>query len=341
MLGKKAILGEIFGSSGFAALCLRMGLCADQQLRVLAYHRVLDVPNEQSHPTDPDLVSASTEAFERQMRFVIRHFRPVSFSDVVDAIEDQRPLPPRSLIVSFDDGHLDNYANAFPVLRALGIPATIFLSTAYIGTDQMYWFERVALLMYSAPSGNLQLQCMVFSVDLGDVSSRRLATAALLFKLKRVPNGQRLACLSELEGRLAYHIPEGLTPPRSALSWDEVREMSRHGIEFGSHCVTHPILTQLDDDVLLQELAESRVKIRNEIGRDLPVIAYPVGKRDAFDVRVVNAARACGYKLGISYETGVNNLSRMDHFSIRRFAVERYTSPGLFKAMLTLPRIFA
>ena len=308
--------------------------------RVLAYHRIMDIGPEREYPGDPELISASVAGFHEQMQFARRHFDIVSFADVIDAMRRGARLPRRTLIVTFDDGHIDNYTNAFPVLRSLGVPASIFLSTDYIGSEMMFWFDRVCFLLFCAPSGSYHLTSIGLDIELSDVASRRRSSVALLAVLKAVPNEKRLLTLGEAEEVLLPHPDSPSAPLLSAMNWDQVREMSRHGIEFASHSVTHPVLSRLDDKSLENELRVSREMIHRQIGRDVPVIAYPVGKIGAFDQRVATMAKACGYELGITYESGVNPLIGFSNFGLRRLAVERYTTMSMFKSTLAFPRVF-
>ncbi|MFZ2650125.1 MAG: polysaccharide deacetylase family protein [Burkholderiaceae bacterium] len=302
----------------------------------------MDIRDEDTYPGDPELVSASLADFEKQMRFVRDHFTPLSLAEVLAALDNGKPLPRRSLVVTFDDGHADNYTHAFPVLKSLGVPATIFLSTAYIDAPQTpFWFDRVAELFFFAPGGTLILQTLDHTVTLGSVASRRHETDHLLRRLKLEPNTRRLATLAELEDLLAPHVPAGNATRRSAMSWDEVREMADAGIEFGSHTVTHPILSRLDEADILRELSVSRERIRACTGQRVETLAYPIGKIGAYDERTIGAAKACGYRLGLSYETGINRHLGTELFELRRLAVERYVSFGHFKAMLSLPEVFA
>lgn len=339
MRGKKALLGDFWGNSGLAAAVLSMGIVSRSKLLILAYHRVLDIPDEDAFSGDPELVSASTRDFERQMRFVRDHFEPLRFADVLQAMDRGVALPRNSLVVTFDDGHIDNFTHAFPILRSLGVPATIFVSTQYIDAPETpFWFDHVAQLMYFAPPGPLHLDQIDFDATLTEIRSRRDATEALLRKLKREPNDRRVAVVRELAQRLGEHVA---SPQRAAMNWSEVREMAAAGIEFGSHTVSHPVLAQLDDEAIRQELAESRATIRAQTGQPVETIAYPIGKVGAYDDRVIETAKSCGYRLGVSYETGVNPAKDLDLFALRRLAVERYTSFGNFKAMLSMPGILA
>ncbi len=342
MRGKKALLGDIWGRAGFAAVALKLLPGGSRRLVILAYHRVLDIGDEDAYPGDPELVSASVADFERQMRFVRDHLTPLSLADALGALDSGDPLPPRSLVVTFDDGHADNYTNAFPVLKSVGVPATIFLSTAYIDAAQTpFWFERIAELFFFAPNGTVTLDELGSTARLGTIASRRHETNQLLRRLKREPNARRLAVLAVLEQLLAQHVPAGHATRRIAMTWDEVREMADAGIEFGSHTVSHPILSRLDEADILQELSVSRDRIRARTGQSVDSVAYPTGKADAYDDRAIRAAKACGYRIGVSYETGINRRFDANLFELRRLAVERYVSFGHFKAMLSVPEVFA
>lgn len=337
--GKKALLAKAWTGSGLANVLLAVPpVVGNDRLIILAYHRVFDVSDENSFPFDPELISAGTVAFAGQMQFVREHFTPIKFSDVIEARARGGPLPRRPIVITFDDGHLDNYTHAFPVLKALGIPATIFLSSGYIGASGTFWFDRLAELLFRAESGPLRLTSLAYSVVLGDVASRRHATELLQETLKRVPNSLRLQAIAELEKSLGRELAP--LPGSAVLNWEQVREMASAGIEFGSHTVSHPTLTMLDDDELDRELHESRMKIRQETGQSVEVIGYPVGNAYAFDERVVRAAKRCGYKLGVSYVSGVSRMRGLDEFALRRLHIERQVTFADFCAMLSLPGIF-
>jgi peptidoglycan/xylan/chitin deacetylase (PgdA/CDA1 family) len=340
VMSKKALAAAVFSRSAMASVVLRLA-GHRHGLRILAYHRIVDIGDEAAFPADPELVSAGVEAFRQQLAFLRDHFDILSFADVLSCLQTGAALPQRGLVVTFDDGHLDNYTHAFPVAKALGVPFTVFLSTDYIGSTKMFWFDRVALLLYAAPAGTLNLRSVAFEVHLEGIDSRRAAAGRLLSVMKQQHDRVRRECLDELEQAVPRECFAHLEPQRAAMTWDQVREMSAAGYEFGSHTVTHPILSRLDDVDIERELAESRQVIRSQTGQAADVLAYPVGKIGAYDERVIAIAKSCGYKLGISYESGTNHLHAADRFALRRLAVERYVSFDGFQAMLSWPKVFA
>ncbi len=340
MVDKKQLLARAWSSSGLARAAIRAGFGPRRALVVLAYHRILDIGDEDRFASDPELVSATVADFEWQMRFVREHFSPLTFRQVIDHQERGLELPDRSIIVTFDDGHIDNYTLAFPVLRTTGVPATIFLSTDYIGAGRPFWFDHVASILFRASEGPLELKSIGFRGELSDGRSRRFAASQVLGALKRVKESTRLACVEELGAQAGSATATEDDPAVFAMDWAQVREMARSGIEFGSHTVSHPILANVERAQLVRELVESRKSIETHTGRPAEVIAYPIGKRFAYDEAVIGACRDAGYRLGVSYESGVNEWPLPMPFELRRLAVERYTDRTMFESLLSLPRLF-
>lgn len=317
------------------------GFRADE-VPILAYHRVFDIGQEAAFSFDPDLVSASSSAFAWQMQYLRDRYHPITFQTLLNVMDGKEELPPRPVIVSFDDGYDDNYLNAFPVLRSLEMPATIFVSTGYVGSGKPFWFDLVAHILYHAPTGTMTVKALGITLSLdASVDSRRVAASRLLSALKRVSNAQRLDILDWLEHEHGAAMRPADFRLSRPLDWNQIREMSATGMEFGSHTVNHPILSRLDDDELRQELTESRRHLERELGKPAPVLAYPVGGPEEFNEKVTQAAIAAGYRLGVSYMPGVNRLGHMDRFRLRRQHVERYISNAYFAGLLSLPEIFA
>lgn len=339
-MNKRRIVAKVMFATGAITLLTSMRTRLADHLTILVYHRVLDVPDESAFPFDVELVSASTHQFRRQMEYLRRHFQPTTFESVLRA-RDAGEMPPRgSAIVTFDDGFSDNYEHAFPILRDLGMPATVFLSTGYIDQQELPWYERLAYAVMTTPPEALRSAGLELDGP-SDPASRRALIERTLRRLKQVPNGERTAMLD----RIFRVLPDGdgwRKDGRSApLTWEQVREMSACGIEFGSHTVNHPVLSKVPTDELDYELAGSKRRIEQEIGKPIEVIAYPVGGEEAFDGRVRQAVSRAGYKLGVSYIPGVDRPDSWDPYALRRLHVERYLDMSYFRAMLAAPDLFS
>ena len=101
---------------------------------VVAFHRIEDTD-------DSDSLSIGVEMFERYCRFFRRHFQVVPLRELVSALERREPVG-RRLAITFDDGYLDNFENAAPVLERLSLPATFFVVSRFIGSTIVPWWDR-------------------------------------------------------------------------------------------------------------------------------------------------------------------------------------------------------
>lgn len=339
-MGKKELLAKVLQSTGALSIMRRLDVRDGREVRILAYHRVFDIAKESDFPFDPELISASTANFKDQIQHVATHFVPITCADLLAAIDSGRSLPRRAIIITFDDGYADNYTHAFPVLRSLGVPATIFLATAYIGGTEIFWFDRVANIVFRAPSGDYPVPGIREPLRLADIASRRLASKVVLRHMKGLPDLQRRELINWLSELLKTECPADDPTLSEAMTWAQVREMASAGFEFGSHTASHPLLTQLDDIALDRELAESRDAIAGQLGRPVNIFSYPDGGAEAFDPRVIAAVKRAGYQLGLSYVSGASHLHSLNRYAIQRLHVERYTSRTHFQAMLEFPTLF-
>lgn len=339
--GKRGLLAQYLSRGSLLNSLGRLRKTWITDIPILAYHRIWDVVDEDAFPFDVDLVSASPAEFAWQMEYVRLNFTPITCATLREILNGTKAAPPRPIVITFDDGYEDNYEHAFPILSALGIPATIFVSTGFIGSDTTFWHERLAFSVLNAHPVTFFVSPLDMTVQLtGNKAARRKELSRILKALKRVRNSVRLEALRIIEreaGSITRDMPLSLARP---MSWKQVREMSAAGIEIGSHTVTHPILSQLEDSDLWRELTESKRMLEEHIDQSIDIISYPVGGPTAFDARVRHMARSAGYKLGLSYIAGTNRMPVSDPFSLRRLHTERYTDRAYFSAMLTLPEIF-
>ena len=341
MIDKKTLLARCLVAGRVLSPLARIRAACRTDIPIMAYHRVCDVHDEDGFPFDVELVSAGTADFRWQMEYVRQNFDPITFGTLLQILDGDAPAPPKPIIITFDDGFDDNFQNAFPILNSLDVPATIFLSTGYIGGEDTFWYDRLAHLVLRAPEGELMIKGLTEPIRLvADVSSRRQTLRNMLGELKLMPNELRLEVLSTIETDLGAAQNDRESIESQPLNWNQVREMAHVGIEFGSHTVTHPILANLTDRDLRFELVESRRVIEDQTGKPVHAISYPVGGPTAFDDRVRSAANRAGYRLGISYIPGTNPLPGLDHYGLRRQHVERYIDRSYFAAMLGLPEVF-
>ncbi|RDH83780.1 MAG: hypothetical protein DIZ80_06480 [endosymbiont of Galathealinum brachiosum] len=340
-MNKKDLLAKILSNLKLLQLLNTVDNTLFKSIKILAYHRIYNLDNEEKFPFDPELISANKFDFEEQMNYVKSHYNPISLKNLIDSLSNDYSLPRNPVVITFDDGHFDNYSNAYPILKKLKIPATIFLSTEYISNNKVFWFDWVAYNIYKTDHKNITFSIDNTSFDIGEeIFSKRQTTENILGYLKNLDNKSRINCLNEMKNILDVKIFDDDKNKSSSLNWVQVLEMSNNDIEFGSHTVSHPILSKLTAKELTHEIQHSKHEIEAHINRQIDTIAYPVGGTNEFNENVIEECKIAGYKLGLSYVSGSERLPLKNIYEIKRLHVERYTHMHRFKAMLSFPAIF-
>jgi len=340
-MSKKDLLAKILSKSRLIILIRIFRALFPKPLIILAYHRIYDMKDENSFPFDPELISATPEDFKLQIEHLSQYFNPITFEDLLEFQNGNRKLPKDPVIITFDDGHTDNYTNAYPILKNLNTSATIFVSSDYLDSDDTFWFDQIAYFIYKTEKSNLSLNSDDFSICFNEsIKSKRLATETTLRYLMTLQNSLRLSCIDELKNQLDVTISTDDQLKSSALSTDQVAEMSKNNIEFGSHTASHPILSKLTSTELEHELKQSKIDIERITNKPVNTIAYPVGGTSEFNQNVIIKCKETGYQFGISYISGIEQLPITSPYKIKRLHVERYTNMDYFKAMLVIPEIF-
>ena len=343
--GKRERLARLTHQAGMLPLLGGLRACVRHDVRILAYHRVLDVAHEHLFDFDLDLVSASPEQFRTQMQLIKRRYRPLRFDEWIEAHGRGRRLPRNSVLVTFDDGYDDNHRIAFPILRELGMSAMFFVATGHIDDGRPYAYDWLVHMLLATRADSLTAPELgiVRSLPIpagSDRPGRRRLAAALLQQIKRADGAAEQAFLTRLADE--WNMPR--TTPHAdcrPMGWDDLRTMRAAGMEIGSHAVSHRMLSKLDDAELARELGGSRQRLRDELGFDADVIAYPVGGPRAYDARVMAASRAAGYRMACSYIAGTNPLPLADTHELRRLPVERDMDTAWFAAATALPELFS
>ena len=218
----------------------------DVPFQVLIYHRIL----ASEDPFAIDVIPIAS--FRKQMEILKSSMRIISTDQLVREL-DQRALEPNTICITFDDGYIDNYQNAFPILKELDIPATIFLASGHIQNEKLFWFDRI-LQMVKATN--------LASFSFPEANIHR-------FSLNHVTE--------KIMGPVANNAA------RLMLNWDEIREMFAENISFGAHSLTHPILAKLNDQELSEEINTSIRVIEKNLDAPVTAFAYPNGKPEDFD----------------------------------------------------------
>jgi peptidoglycan/xylan/chitin deacetylase (PgdA/CDA1 family) len=284
------------------------------QLLVLNYHRIGDLNKT---PYDPGTFSATTELFDEHIAGLKKRFPIITLDEAFAIIEGKQSIRRTHVLITFDDGYLDNYQQAYPVLRSHGVSATFFLPTYFIGTGHLPWWDVIAYVIKGSRKRRLELTYpFPITFDIDQVGLVRTIAQILQVAVKP-ENKNRETFIAKLEEACDSTRPPG-DAERCFLSWDEAREMQRGGMSFGSHTHSHEILSTLPAATQQEELTRSQAVLTSELGKRIDTLAYPVGLRRTFTAETLEAARSAGYRAAFSYYGGLNIPGRINAFDIQR-----------------------
>jgi peptidoglycan/xylan/chitin deacetylase (PgdA/CDA1 family) len=311
---------------GLAEVLARVGATSPARfargaLTIVTFHRVLPQEKLEQYPMRG--LAVTPEQLELVLTELMRHF---DCSSVIDAFRRwkggglERPL----LAISFDDGALDNYEHARPVLAKLGVNATFYIPVKNVEEQRAPWHDRVGFALLRSVAAVRKPRGLDFDRLLEPFGVSVRAFGALLpedalylagegvIAAKRLGAEKREASLAELEAALG-----GDAVPEFArmMTWDQIRALQRAGHEIGSHSRTHPLLPELSDERVREEIELSRRELSSAIAAEVRSFCYPNG---SYDARALKAVEAAGYECAVTTNWGLNRkqppfeLSRCD-----------------------------
>lgn len=336
----KQIIAFVFYYTG-AIFLLKFLFClltGNKGLVVLAYHRVVEP--DQRDGSLPEM-TVSPDMFEENVSYLSRNYILVGINDYLEKRTRKRGIfcHPRVLI-TFDDGWEDNYSNAFPILHKYGIPALIFLTTRYIETSRLFWPERLARVLRRILSENTNRDLKRNAVKAIEaiIENRRKKHTNVIVNEgwsieKRIKSIVKLLYfvpedrIDDLILRLSQGLAASVIPEEDKemmLNWNQVNEMARDGVIFGSHTCNHYSLDRLGQEEVSYELEQSKLDIEEHTGICVKTLAFPNGH---YNLAVLKIARKIGYEVAFTTKTGINTR-RTPGFELKRVRFDDSLSQG-------------
>jgi peptidoglycan/xylan/chitin deacetylase (PgdA/CDA1 family) len=197
------------------------------------------------------------------LAFLTRHYRITSLDEIVDRLRAGRALPPRAVVLTFDDGFHSNYSLAWPLLQRYQAPAIIYLATEFVNDGKPIWTDRVDYAFNAVGKTSADLK-------------------AAKQRLKQLPQEEVEPAVAEMEDSLGARLTRANDPVVPAiyhsLEWEQVREMQAGGlVQFGAHTHTHKILGRSEPETVQHELETSKAIIERETGIPCRHFCYPNG----------------------------------------------------------------
>lgn len=263
---------------------------------VLAHHGIVD-----------------PEGFAAQLDFLIERYRPIAPSDLVGALDGRGVLPPRAVLITFDDADPTHLERALPLLRKRGLSALAFVVAGVLDTDRPFWWHEAEAL--HARGGQASA--------LPDVRT----PSALVRRLKGLRNAERERALRELRATAAAPAPRA-----AQLGRDDLKTLAAGGIEIGNHSLTHPILSHCPPAEARREVTEAHDRLTAAVGQPPRFFAYPNGDSDP---TAEESLQRLGYRAAFLFDHRRARWPPRAPFRISRLRVGSETSLDRFKIILS------
>ena len=326
------MIGSRFFKKEMASIMASLGLTqmiikrkARKEFVILMYHKILR--SGTSTLLQPGMY-VNSETFEKHLDFISYFFEVKHLCDLANDINgaEHVSLGKPTCALTFDDGWMDFYENAYPALRSRQIPATVFLPTEFIGSAKWFWTDSLAQMVDCRTWNEQAYICSgqqksnpiarIFSEKIGSREGKLERVIALL-------NGFDEERRDRLLSDFVLHFGRGVKQEsRVFLTWEHIKEMHGSGlIAFGSHTAGHKILTLCSDEEVVRELASSKTTLLNEkaVDEDFVPFCYPNG---SFDERIRGLVCAAGYHMAVTTEKGWNKWNS-NILSLRRIGIHQ------------------
>jgi len=275
---------------------------------ILLYHRVVDLP------FDPHLLCVAPKNFAQQLEVIRQAATPMRLTDLVQARRTGAPGR-RAVVITFDDGYIDNLNHARPLLAQHELPATMFIATGYVGHPHEFWWDALEhMLLHPGRLPNhlsLTIRSHTYSWELGDAADYRndlhqrylnwnieqeydptlrhqifRSIYELIHPLQAAERSEVLYALGQWSGNQPT-----VRPSHRTMASTEILQLADEPlIEIGAHTVTHPMLSELPTDQQRSEIQQSKSNLEELIGRSVTSFSYPHGAYTAATNTMVHAA---------------------------------------------------
>jgi peptidoglycan/xylan/chitin deacetylase (PgdA/CDA1 family) len=295
---------------------------------ILTFHRISDASVQDAYATNA-LCYRPTQ-FREALRALLD--QGIDFVSMGEILQRMRQSQPRKFVaLTFDDGFIDTYTEAFAACKELGIPITVYVATGPMLRRQPMWWIGLAQLVAQEEEIDFPWNGTQRHYAAATPFQKRNAYRQLARLFSDAAPRDCLALCEALEAR--YSISFMAVTDHYAIRPELVVEMHRSGIvEIGAHTVTHANLRAADADTAVREFETSRRDLETLIGAPVRHFAYPYGKPDAAGPREFALCRELGFETGVT--TRMANI--FAHDIEQPYALPRLSMNGNYQSTALL-----
>ncbi|MDD6267977.1 MAG: polysaccharide deacetylase family protein [Clostridium sp.] len=304
----------------------------NMKLDIVMYHYVRELRNSRY----PAIKGMDIEEFEKQIKFFKNNFDVVTMQEVLSAVGGKGELPEKAMLLTFDDGYVDNYTNVYPILKNYGMQGSFFVSGEAITEHKLLDVNKIHFLLASMDK-RLELVMNDLLAELEQYRKQgwsypeneellkkyavasRFDTKEVIF-IKRIlqtaiPEQVRTEIASKLFERYVG-VPEGVFAHELYMNTRQMRCMKADGMYFGIHGYNHYWLANLDIEKMRKDIGDSLIAMKEFIDIDNWVMNYPYG---SFNENVIKYVKEHGCTIGLSTEVRSALIGTDNRYALPRW----------------------
>lgn len=303
--------------------CILRRFHPEREACVLMFHGFTDVAEEPGIGNVSGL-HLDIDVFGEMCELLAAHYSVLPLDEVVERLRAGKNLPPRTVVLTFDDGYRSNYELAFPILLKHRLPATIFVATEFVDERVALWPDRIEYAV-----GHSKLEHLRYALggsdqvfEIGSTVQKSHVAEDLTGVLKMMPQEYLAEHVDRIESGLGCAlgvVPEEMPAIYRPLEWWQVREMVESGlVTVGGHTHRHVILGRCEEEAVDREVARNKALLFDRAGVDATLFAYPNGQEGDHNEVTREALIRNGYVCGVTTEPGFNGRAG-DPMAMGRF----------------------
>lgn len=268
---------------------------------ILMFHRVCPPSGKKPVPGASD-IEYTPERFEETIDHLSNlSFHFISLEELYSGLK-QENLNGRNVVITFDDGYVDNFTYAYPILKKREIPFTIYVTTSFPDGNAILWWYLLEDLLNRKGEIHIRVENSESRFNLDDLEQRIQASLTIrkIMKSSTARDFDR-----NIEGIFVINGLNPHSPVKSlALSWEQIAQLNVDPmVTIGAHTANHFLLARLSEEEALREISTAREKLSSRLGRSIDHFAYPFGGKAAAGEREFRLVKEIGFKTATTTRT--------------------------------------
>ena len=300
------------------------------RIYISMYHYVRDLKNSRY----PEIKGMDVSLFKKQISFFKDNFNPVTIEEVIAHFDQGYQLPDKPLLLTFDDGYIDNFTTVFPILQEEGIQGSFFIPGKTFTENVLLDVNKIHFILACAPIDELysdvvnEIDHLISNNEYNEMTKEEMIekyAVANRFDPKEVIFVKRILQMvlpEEIRNRISSELFKkyvGIDEDKFArelyMNIDQIKCMKRNGMYIGLHGYDHYWLGKLDKDKMEKDIGRSMDVLSDVIDRNSFIMNYPYGN---YNDDVLSYLRSKGCKLGMTTEVRVADTEKDDRLLLPR-----------------------